>query len=51
MGFEYGLSKDVETGVNWKANDVTHAHVSYQAKYVFDIDGDIWRGVVSVVAL
>lgn len=48
VGFKYGLAKDVEIGVDWKAVDVAHAHVSYQAKYAFDIDGDIWRGVVGV---
>jgi hypothetical protein len=51
VGFKYGLFEDVEIGVDWKANDVTHAHVTYQAKYAFDIDGDILRGVVGVADL
>ncbi len=51
VGFKYGLFKDVEFGVDWKANDVTHAHATYQVKYAFDIKDDIWRGVIGVADL
>ncbi len=51
VGFKYGPFKDVEIGVDWKANDVTHAHATLQAKYAFDIDGDVWRGVIGFADL
>ncbi len=51
VGFKYGPFKDVEIGVDWKANDVAHGHAMLQAKYAFDIDSDIWRGVVGVADL
>lgn len=55
VGFKYGLFKDVEIGVDWKAHDVTHAHATFQAKYAFDIEAfgieDVWRGVVGLDGL
>ncbi len=51
VGFKYGLFKDVEIGVDWKANDESHGHATFQGKYAFDIDGDILRGVVGVADL
>ncbi len=51
VGFKYGLFKDVEIGVDWKANDEPHGHATFQAKYAFDIDGDVLRGVVGVADL
>lgn len=51
VGFKYGLLKDVEIGVDWKANDVAHGHAMLQAKYAFDLDGDIWRGVIGFADL
>ena len=51
IGFKYGALKDVEVGVDWKANDRTHGHAMFQAKYAFDIRGDAWRGVIGVAGL
>ncbi len=51
VGFKYGPLKDVEIGVDWKANDATHGHAMLQAKYAFDLDGDIWRGVIGFADL
>ncbi len=51
MGFKYGLFKDTEIGVDWKANGETHGHATLQVKHAFDIDGDIWRGVVGIADL
>ncbi len=48
VGFKYGLFKDIEIGIDSKANDRPHAHATFQAKYAFDIDGDVLRGVVGV---
>jgi hypothetical protein len=48
VGFKYGLLKDVEIGVDWKASDHPHGHAVFQAKYAFDIDGDVLRGVIGV---
>ncbi|MHC4720130.1 MAG: hypothetical protein ACYSYT_06615 [Planctomycetota bacterium] len=38
VGFKYGLFKDMEFGVDWKANDQPHGHAMLQAKYAFDIE-------------
>ncbi|MFQ6035735.1 MAG: hypothetical protein ACE5NM_07810 [Sedimentisphaerales bacterium] len=46
IGFKYGPLKDLEVGIDWKANDVTHSHAVGQVKYAFDIKGDAWRGVI-----
>ncbi len=51
VGFKYGLFKDIEIGIDSKANDRPHAHATFQAKYAFDIDGDVLRGVVGVADL
>jgi hypothetical protein len=51
MGFKYGALKDIEVGIDWKANDVTHAHATFQGKYAFDIKGDAWRGVIGIADL
>lgn len=51
VGFKYGLFRDVEIGVDWKASDHPHGHAVFQAKYAFDIDGDLLRGVVGVADL
>ncbi len=51
VGFKYGLFEDIEIGVDWKANDVAHGHAMLQAKYAFDLDGDIWRGVIGFADL
>ncbi len=51
VGFKYGLFENIELGVDWKANDDTHAHAAYQMKYAFDIDGDRWRGVLGFADL
>lgn len=52
VGFKYGLSKDVEIGVDWKANGPTHGHAMLQAKWAFDIDGnEKWRGVLGFADL
>lgn len=51
LGLKYGALKDVEVGVDWKANDRTHGHAMFQAKYAFDIQGDAWRGVIGVADL
>ena len=51
IGFKYGPFRDFEIGVDWKANDDTHAHATFQAKYAFDIKGNIWRGVVGIADL
>ncbi len=51
MGFKYGLFKDIEIGLDWKANDVTHGHAMFQGKYAFDIAGDAFRGVVGIADL
>ncbi|MHC4682584.1 MAG: hypothetical protein ACYTEK_28365 [Planctomycetota bacterium] len=51
VGFKYGAMKNVEVGVDWKANDRAHGHAMYQAKYAFDIQGDAWRGVIGVADL
>jgi hypothetical protein len=48
VGFKYGLFKDVEIGVDWKASDHPHGHAAFQAKYSFDIDGDVLRGVIGI---
>ncbi len=45
-GFKYGPFKDMEIGIDWKANDVAHSHAVSQAKYAFDIKGDALRGVL-----
>ncbi len=51
IGFKYGLFKDLEIGVDWKANDVTHGHAMLQAKYAFDLYGDKLRGVLGFADL
>lgn len=51
VGFKYGALKDIEVGVDWKANDRTHAHAIYQAKWAFDIQSDVWRGVLGFADL
>lgn len=51
IGFKYGPFKDMEVGVDWKANDVAHSHAVYQAKYAFDIKEDVWRGVLGFADL
>jgi hypothetical protein len=51
VGFKYGLLRDIEVGVDWKANDVTHGHATFQGKYAFDINGDAWRGVIGIADL
>lgn len=51
IGFKYGPFKDVEIGVDWKANDRTHGHGMLQAKYAFDIYGDKFRGVLGFADL
>ncbi len=51
VGFKYSPFKDVEIGADWKANDVAHGHAILQAKYAFDLDGDIWRGVIGFADL
>ncbi len=51
IGFKYGLLKDVEIGIDWKANDRPHGHAMLQAKYAFDIGGDAWRGVIGIADL
>ncbi len=51
VGFKYGLFKDIEIGLDWKANDATHCHAMFQGKYAFDIDGDALRGVVGIADL
>lgn len=50
-GFKYGLFKDAEIGVDWKANDITHGHTMLQAKYSFDMGSDLLRGVVGFAEL
>lgn len=51
VGFKYGPFKNAEIGVDWKAGDRTHSHAVYQAKYAFDIDGDVLRGVLGFADL
>jgi hypothetical protein len=51
VGFKYGAFKDFEIGVDWKANDRSHGHATFQAKYAFDIRGNAWRGVIGVADL
>jgi hypothetical protein len=52
VGFKYGPYKDVEIGVDWKANDIAHGHAMLQAKYAFDMGAsDIWRGVIGFADL
>jgi hypothetical protein len=51
VGFKYGLFRDVEIGVDWKANNQPHGHAMLQAKYAFDIEPDLLRGVVGVAEL
>lgn len=51
VGFKYGWLKDVEIGVDWKANNQPHGHAMLQAKYAFDIESDVWRGVIGIADL
>ena len=51
VGFKYGPLKDMEIGVDWKANDRTHGHAVLQAKYAFDIEPDVLKGVVGFADL
>ena len=51
VGFKYGLFKDIEIGIDSKANDDPHGHATFQAKYAFDIEGDVLRGVVGIADL
>lgn len=51
VGFKYGPFKNAEIGVDWKAGDSTHSHAVYQAKYAFDIKGDVLRGVLGFADL
>lgn len=51
VGFKYGAMKDLEFGVDWKANDRTHGHAMLQAKYAFDIHTSAWRAVVGFADL
>jgi hypothetical protein len=51
VGFKYGLFKDLEVGVDWKANNDPSRHAVLQAKYAFDIEPDLLRGVVGVADL
>ncbi|MHC4526850.1 MAG: hypothetical protein ACYS29_03160 [Planctomycetota bacterium] len=51
VGFKYGLFQDVEIGADWKANDKPSRHAAFQAKYAFNIEPDLLRGVVGVAEL
>ncbi|MHC4174757.1 MAG: hypothetical protein ACYTBX_02770 [Planctomycetota bacterium] len=51
IGFKYGPYKDVEIGIDWKANDRPHGHAMLQAKYAFDIGSDALRGVIGIADL
>jgi hypothetical protein len=51
VGFKYGLFRDIEIGVDWKANDQPHGHAMFQAKYGFDIEPDLLRAVVGFANL
>jgi len=51
IGFKYGPFKNVEAGIDWKANDITHGHATLQAKYAFDIKDDMWKGVIGFANL
>ncbi|UCG59409.1 MAG: hypothetical protein JSU70_07830 [Phycisphaerales bacterium] len=48
VGFKYGLFKDVEIGVDWKAGGDPHTHATLQAKYAFDVKDDLLRAVIGV---
>jgi hypothetical protein len=51
IGFKYGPFKDIEIGVDWKANDKPSRPPAFQAKYGFDIKPDLLRGGIGVAGL
>ncbi len=48
VGFKIGVLPGLEAGIDWKANDETHGHAAFQAKYAFDLKDDWWKGVVGI---
>lgn len=46
VGFKAGVIKGLEVGADWKANDRTHGHAAFQAKYTIDIKEDLLKVVV-----
>lgn len=50
FGAKYGVPflEGLEIGIDWKGIGDTHGHAAFQAKYAFDIEADLWRGVVGI---
>ena len=50
FGFKYGVPflEGLEIGVDWKGIGEPHGHAAFQAKYAFDIQEDVWKGVVGI---
>ena len=50
FGFKYGVPflEGLEIGADWKGIGASHGHAVFQAKYAFDIQEDVWRGVVGI---
>ena len=50
FGFKYGVPglEGLEIGIDWKGIGDPHGHAAFQAKYAFDIEEDLWRGVVGI---
>ncbi len=50
-GFKLGALDGLEMGLDWKASGDPHAHLTFQAKYAFDIKQDVAKGVVGIANL
>jgi hypothetical protein len=50
-GFKLGALEGLEMGLDWKASGDPHAHLTFQAKYAFDIKQDVVKGVLGIANL
>ncbi len=50
FGLKYGVPgvEGLEIGMDWKGIGEPHGHAAFQAKYTFDIEEDLWKGVVGI---
>ncbi len=50
FGFKYGVPglEGLEIGIDWKGIGDPHGHAALQAKYTFDLEEDVWKGVVGI---
>ena len=51
LGLKFSALEGLEMGFDWKANDVSHAHATFQTKYAFDLAKDVWKVAVGIANL